>query len=36
MQILCGVAVYLGLIIYNQRIFVFEMKEMIWPGKGLG
>lgn len=35
-QILCGAAIYLGMIIYSQRMFVFEVKEMVWPGKGSG
>ena len=30
MQILCGVVVYLGLMMYSQKMFVFEIKDMIW------
>ncbi|MCD4676671.1 MAG: polysaccharide biosynthesis C-terminal domain-containing protein [Desulfobacula sp.] len=30
MQVICGAVVYLGLIIYNQKMFVFEIKDMIW------
>ncbi len=29
-QILCGTAVYLGLMIYSQKMLVFEIKDMIW------
>ncbi len=34
MQVLCGAVVYLGLIIYTQKVFVAEIKEMVWPAKG--
>lgn len=30
MQVLCGTAVYLGLMFYNQKMFVVEIKDMIW------
>ena len=33
-QILCGIVIYSGLMIYNQRTFVSEIKEMLWPEKG--
>ena len=29
-QILCGTAVYLGLMMYSQKMLVFEIKDMIW------
>ena len=29
-QIMCGIAVYLGLIMYSQKMFVYEIKDMIW------
>lgn len=32
-QILSGVAIYVGLIIYKQKKLVSEVKEMVWPGK---
>jgi len=32
-QILSGVAIYVGLIIYSQKKLVSEVKEMVWPGK---
>ncbi len=33
MQIMSGVAVYFGLMVYSQRLFVVEMKQMVWPVK---
>jgi len=30
-QILIGVAIYLGLIIYSQKMLISEIREMIWP-----
>lgn len=33
-QILCGIIIYIALMISSQRALVFEIKEMVWPGKG--
>jgi len=30
MQVLCGAVVYLSLIVYTQKVFVAEIKEMVW------
>ena len=29
-QILCGSAVYLGLMMYKQKMFVAEIRDMVW------
>ena len=34
-QILCGVAVFGGLMIYTQRLLVLEIKEMVWSRKAI-
>ena len=33
-QILCGIVIYSGLMIYSQKAFVIEIKEMVLSGKG--
>jgi O-antigen/teichoic acid export membrane protein len=32
-QVLCGVAVYLGLMIYSQKMLVVEIRDMVWYRK---
>ena len=34
-QILCCTAVYIGLMMYSQKMFVFEIKDMIRNGRVL-